>query len=65
MQPSSPVERLRGDLRAQTRFGALVQVLGEPQGDAEGSLLVLLARLLSDEEVAMLLLLVQRISHAG
>ncbi len=40
-----PINQLRGDLRAQNRYGALV---GEPANDAEAALLVLLARLLSD-----------------
>jgi hypothetical protein len=55
-----PMSQLRGDLRAQDRYGALTAVLGEPVNDAEGALLVMLARLLSDAEVATLLLLVTR-----
>jgi hypothetical protein len=63
--PGTPVARLRGDLRAQTRFGALARALGDPKTEPEGALLVLLARLLSDEEIATLILLVKRASQAG
>jgi hypothetical protein len=55
-----PTSQLRGDLRAQDRYGALVAVVGEPANETEAALLVLLARLLSDAEVATLILLIQR-----
>src|SRR5262245_6897453 len=61
---SSPVQRLRGDLRAQSRYAALTAALGEPQNDAEAAVLVLLARLLGNDETATLLLLVQRAGTA-
>jgi hypothetical protein len=35
----TPMSQLRGDLRAQDRFGMLVGVVGEPANDAEGALL--------------------------
>jgi hypothetical protein len=54
------ISQLRGDLRAQDRYGALVTVVGEPANDAEAALLVLLARLLSDSEVASLIVLITR-----
>jgi hypothetical protein len=57
---SSPHDMLKGNLRALDRFGALVAVLGEPRSDAETGLLVMLARLLGDEETATLILIVKR-----
>jgi hypothetical protein len=54
------MSQLRGDLRAQDRYGALVAVVGEPANDTEGALLVMLARLLGDAEVATLILLTTR-----
>jgi len=35
----TPMSQLRGDLRAQDRFGVLVGVVGEPANDVEGALL--------------------------
>ena len=55
-----PMSQLRGDLRAQDRYGSLVAVVGEPANDTEGALLVLLARMLSDAEVATLIVLINR-----
>jgi hypothetical protein len=37
-----------------------VEALGQPQNDAEATLLVLLARLLSDDETSILLRLIGR-----
>jgi hypothetical protein len=51
---------LKGNLRAQDRYGALAAVLGQPTNDAEAALLVMLARLLSDEETATLLVMGRR-----
>jgi hypothetical protein len=53
-----PMSQLHGDLRAQGRFGVLVGAVGEPADDEEAALLVLLARLLSDAEIATLIVLV-------
>jgi|SoimicmetaTmtLPB_FD_contig_91_495495_length_1607_multi_2_in_0_out_0_1 hypothetical protein len=53
-----PMSQLRGDLRAQDRYGALVAVVGEPANETEAALLVLLARLLGDAEIATLIVLV-------
>jgi hypothetical protein len=58
-----PTSQLRGDLRAQDRYGALVAVVGEPNNEAESALLVLLARLLSNAEVATFILLVKRVGQ--
>ncbi|HEV8529577.1 MAG TPA: hypothetical protein VGS60_18890 [Actinomycetes bacterium] len=52
------MSQLRGDLRAQDRYGALVAVVGEPANETEAALLVLLARLLGDAEIATLIVLV-------
>jgi hypothetical protein len=57
---SDPLALLKGDLRARDRFGILTSVLGEPRDEAEAAMLVLLARLLSDVEVATLIVLVNR-----
>jgi hypothetical protein len=57
---SSPLDMLKGNLRAQARHGALIEVLGNPRDEAEGLLLVMLARLLGDLEVATLLHMVVR-----
>ena len=57
---SSPVQMLKGNLRALDRYSALVVALDEPANDAEAALLVLLARLLSDTEVATLIALTKR-----
>jgi len=51
---------LRGDLRARDRYGLLTGVLGEPRDDTERALLVMLARLLGDDEVAALIVLIER-----
>jgi hypothetical protein len=57
---SEPTAMLRGDLRALDRNGALTAVLGDPRNHTEGALLVLLARLLGDEEAATLIVMVRR-----
>ena len=51
---------LHGDLRAQARFGALVEVVGDPRDDTERALLVMLARLLGDLEVGSLIAMILR-----
>jgi hypothetical protein len=58
--PSNPNQMLRGNLRALDRYGTLVHALGSPRDEVEQSLLVMLARLLSDEELATLLMIVKR-----
>jgi hypothetical protein len=59
--------QLRGDLRAQNRYGALTALLGEPNNHGEGALLVMLARLLSDAEIASLIVLptLRRVSEGA
>jgi hypothetical protein len=52
---SEPTHMLREDLRALDRYGALVAALGDPRDNTEGALLVILARLLSDQETATLI----------
>jgi hypothetical protein len=63
--PSSPIAMLKGDLRAQARYAALVEVLDDPEDEAEGLLFVLLARLLGDLEVATLIRMVVRKTETG
>jgi hypothetical protein len=60
-----PMSQLRGDLRAQDRYAALVAVVGEPANDTEGALLVLLARLLSDAKIATLIVLINRAGESA
>ncbi len=57
---SEPTAMLRGDLRALSRYAALIAVLGDPHNPTESALLVLLARLLGDEETATLIVMVRR-----
>jgi hypothetical protein len=52
---SEPTHMLREDLRALDRYGALVAALGDPRDNTKGALLVILARLLSDQETATLI----------
>jgi hypothetical protein len=60
-----PMAQLRGDLRAQDRYGALAALLGEPINHGEGALLVMLARLLSDAEIASLIVLITRTGESA
>jgi hypothetical protein len=62
---SLPTDMLRGDLRGLARYAELVVVLGDPLDGAESALLVTLARLLSDEETATLLVMVRRAAEAA
>jgi hypothetical protein len=55
-----PMSQLRGDLPAQDRYAAMVSAVGQPDNVAEGALLVMLARLLSDAETATLISLINR-----
>jgi hypothetical protein len=58
--------RLKGDLAAQGRYAAFVEALGGPHNDTEAELLVMLSRLLSNGEVATLLvLLIRKIEKKG
>jgi hypothetical protein len=55
---------LKGSLRGLARSRALISVLGSPRNDAESALLVIIARLLGDEETATLITMIQRSEEA-
>jgi hypothetical protein len=56
---ADPSALLWGDLRAQVRYGVLIETLGDARSDDEIRLLVMLARLLSDDEVTTLVHLIE------
>jgi hypothetical protein len=60
-----PPRELRGDLWAQARYSELIGVLGEPEQRAERNVLLLLARLLSEDDTRRLLVLVRRAMRAA
>jgi hypothetical protein len=62
---SQPTDMLRGNLRGLARYAELVVVLGDPLDDPEAALLVMLARLLSDEETTTLIGMVRRAAEAA
>jgi hypothetical protein len=57
---SQPTDMLRGNLRGLARYAELVAALGDPLDSAESALLVMLARILSDEETSSLMVMVRR-----
>jgi hypothetical protein len=61
----TPMSQLRGDLRAKDRFGVLVGVVGEPATTRMVRCSVLLARLLSDAEIATLIVLITRTGESA
>jgi hypothetical protein len=61
---SQPSDMLRGNLRGLARYAELAAALGDPLDDAEGALLVLLARLLADTETTTLIGMVHRAAEA-
>jgi hypothetical protein len=63
--PNEPPRELRGDLAAQSRYAELVGVLGDPEERSERSVLLLLARLLSQDETRRLLVLIRRAMRAA
>jgi hypothetical protein len=57
---SQPTDMLRGNPRGLARYAELVAALGDPLDGAERALLVMLARILSDEETTTLIGMVRR-----
>jgi hypothetical protein len=55
-----PDKRFIGDLAGHARFGDLVAQLGEPRGDQETDLVIMLARFLGDAEILTLATLIKR-----
>jgi hypothetical protein len=51
---------LRGNLRGLARYAELVAALGHPLDGAESALLVMLARILSDDETTTLIGMIRR-----
>lgn len=55
-----PIQRLKGDWRAQARYADLVALLSKPQDEAEAELFLMLCRFINDEELATLIYIINR-----